>query len=209
MVAQTRYGSRRDYQESIAVRDREPNRIIAIASSMGGIEALKVIISALPSDFPGAILVVQHLSPRYKSHLTHILNRLTPLQVNEARDGIELRTGNIYVAPPDKHLIVVKGRLNLSDEPKKHFVRPSAEYTFESLARSYKEKAVAVVLTGCDGDGEEGVKVVSEMGGKVIAQDRQTAKVFSMPESAIETGCVDLILPIDEIADGIINMVFS
>lgn len=209
MVAQTRYGSRRDYQESIAVRDREPNRIIAIASSMGGIEALKVIISALPSDFPGVILVVQHLSPRYKSHLTHILNRLTPLQVNEARDGMELQNSNIYVTPPDKHLIVAKGRLNLSDEPKKHFVRPSAEYTFESLARSYKEKAVAVVLTGCDGDGEEGVKVVSEMGGKVIAQDCETAKVFSMPESAIETGCVDLILPIDEIADGIINMVFS
>ncbi len=207
--ARARYSSRKDYQEKIAIGDREPNRIIAIASSMGGIEALKVIFSALPSDFPGALLIVQHLSPKYKSHLTKILNRLTPLPVNEVEDGLELRAGHIYVTPPDKHLIVAKGKLNLSDAPKEHFVRPSAEYTFKSLAHSYKEKAVAIVLTGCDGDGKEGVKVVSEMGGKVIAQDRHTAKVFSMPESAIKTGCVDLILPIDEIADGIVNMVFS
>lgn len=209
MVAQIRYGSRRDYQNRIAVQDREPNRVIAVASSMGGIEALKVLVSALPSDFPGALLIVQHLSPRYKSHLTQILNRLTPLQVNETTEGMELRAGNIYVAPPDKHLIVTKGSLNLSDAPKEHFVRPSAEYTFKSLAHSYQERAVAVVLTGCDGDGKEGVKVVSEMGGKIIAQDRQTAKVFSMPESAIKTGCVDLILPINEVADGIVNMVLS
>lgn len=84
-----------------------------------------------------------------------------------------------------------------------------AEYTFKSLADSYREKAVAIVLTGCDGDGKEGVQMVSKMGGKVIAQDRETAKVFSMPHSAIKTGCVDLVLPIDEIADGMVNIVFS
>ena len=80
-----------------------------------------------------------------------------------------------------------------------------SEYTFKSLANSYREKAVAIVLTGCDGDGREGVQVISQMGGKVIAQDRATSKVFSMPENALETGCVDLVLPIEEIADGIIR----
>lgn len=208
MVTQTRYTNRIQTIESIECD--EPNRVIAIASSMGGIEALKTVVTNLPKDFTGAILVIQHLSPNYKSHLTQILNRYTPLDVIEAREGTRLRAGVIYVATPNKHLIVNKnGTLSLSDAPKEHFVRPSAEYTFKSLAYSYQEKAVAIVLTGCDGDGREGVQIIKEMGGKVIAQDKQTSKVFSMPEKAIATGCVDLVLPIDEIVDGIVNMVYG
>ena len=206
MVAQIKQNS--SIQQPIVDNYLKPNRVTAIASSMGGIEALKTIVSALPEDFPGAIVIVQHLSAKYKSHLAQILARLTNLQVNEAKEGAKLYAKNIYVTPPDKHLIVnSNGTLSLSDAPKKHFVRPSAEYTFTSLANSYREKAVAIVLTGCDGDGKEGVQIISRMGGKVIAQDRETAKVYSMPQSAIETGCVDLILPIDEIADGMVNMV--
>ncbi len=190
------------------INHRQPNRVVAIASSMGGIEALKTIVTSLPEDFTGAILVIQHLSPDYKSHLTHILSRHTTLDVKEAKEGIKLRAGSIYVATPNKHLIVNKdGTLSLSNAPKEHFVRPSAEYTFKSLAKSYREKAVAIVLTGCDGDGREGVQIIKEMGGKVIAQDEKTSQMFSMPEKAIATGCVDLILPIDEIADGIVNVV--
>lgn len=206
VVAQVRYTPQKP-----GVRTKKRlNRVIAIASSMGGIEALKVIISALPEDFPGAIVIVQHLSPRYESHLAHIIDRCTPLKVKQAQEGMKIEAANIYVAPPNKHLIINEDEtLSLSDAPKEHFVRPSAEYTFKSLAKTYQEKAVAIVLTGCDGDGKEGVQVVSENGGKVIAQDRETSKVFSMPESAIKTGCVDLVLPIDEIADGIVNMIFS
>lgn len=205
MVAQTRYTSR---QHDIS--ENEPNRVIAIASSMGGIEALKTIVADLPTEFTAAIIVVQHLSPRYKSHLSQILARCTTLQVMEAQEGIKLQAGVIYVATPDKHLIVNKNAtLSLSNAPKEHFVRPSAEYTFKSLARSYKEKAVAIILTGCDGDGKEGVQIIKEMGGKVIAQNKATSKVFSMPEAAIKTGCVDLILPLQEIADGIVNMVYG
>ena len=214
MVAQTRYTSRKQYisnREYVSLEEgREPNRVMAIASSMGGIEALKTVVSNLPQDFPGAIIIVQHLSPLYKSHLTTILSRETSLQVNEAKEKMPLYAGCIYVTPPNKHLIIQEnGTLSLSDAPKEHFVRPSAEYTFKSLANAYREKAVGIVLTGCDGDGKEGVQIIKEMGGKVIAQDRQTSKVFSMPENAIETGCVDLILPLDEIADGMVNMVFS
>ncbi|MDJ0589181.1 MAG: chemotaxis protein CheB [Pleurocapsa sp. MO_226.B13] len=194
---------------NVVDRLREPHRVIAIASSVGGIEALKTVVSALPADFPAAILVVQHLSANYESQLTQILARHTALRVDRAREGMELGAGIIYITPPDKHLIVNRRTLSLSDAPKEHYVRPSAEYTFKSLANSYREKAVAIVLTGCDGDGREGVQVISQMGGKVIAQDRATSKVFSMPENAIETGCVDLVLPIEEIADGIVNLVFS
>lgn len=186
----------------------KPNRVVAIASSMGGIQALITIISALPSNFSAAILLVQHLSPKHESHLTHILSRYTTLNVQEVREGMSLEQGTIYVTPPDKHLLVNNdSTLSLSDAPKEHYVRPSAEYTFKSLANSYGYKAIAVVLTGCDGDGKEGVQQVSKMGGKVIAQNRESAEAFSMPETAIETGCVDLVLPLDEIADGIMNMV--
>lgn len=189
---------------------QKPNRVIAIASSLGGIQTLITVISALPPDLPAAILLVQHLSPHCESHLTEILTRYTDLEVREAEEGTILKARTIYVTPPDKHLIVNETQtLSLSSAPKAHFVRPSAEYTFKSLANNYGEKAIAIVLTGCDGDGKEGVKVISQMGGKVIAQNRETAEVFSMPENAIKTGCVDLILPIDEIADGIVNMVLA
>ena len=196
----------------------EPNRVIAvclwqrcaIASSMGGIEALITVLSALPMNFPAEIVIVQHLSPYRESYLTEILNRCTVLPVKRAEEGMKLSAGNIYTTPPNKHLIINKnGTLSLSDAPKEHFVRPSAEYTFKSLANSYQRNAIAIVLTGCDGDGQEGVQIVKEMGGKVIAQNQETSQVFSMPSSAIETGCVDLVLPLDEIADGIVNLVFS
>ena len=190
--------------------DDKPNRVVAIASSMGGVEALKTVVAALPQNFPGAIIIVQHLSPQYKSHLTQILGRSCALQVNEPEEGMSLKAGNIYVAVPNKHLIINSdGTISLSDAPREHFVRPSAEYTFKSLAKSYGKKAVAIVLTGCDGDGREGVQIIQEMGGKVIAQDRETSQVFSMPQSAIETGCVDLVLPLEEIADGIVNVVYG
>lgn len=188
--------------------ESEPRRAIAIASSMGGIKALCKVVSSLPGDLPAAILVVQHLSPLYESQLPSILSRRTTLRVKAAEDNLKLYAGTIYVAPPNYHLIVNPGgTISLSNAPKQHFVRPSAEYTFKSLASSYREKAIAIVLTGCDGDGKEGVQAVKKMGGKVIAQDRSTSQVFSMPENAIETGCVDLVLPLDEIADGIANMV--
>ena len=206
MVAQLKQRNRQKHFRSVS----KPNRVIAIASSMGGIEALKKVVSTLPSDFPAAIILVQHLSPQHESYLAEIIGRDTELRVRQAKEGMVLCAGNIYVTPPNKHLIINSNEtLSLSDEPKEHFVRPSAEYTFKSLAKSYKERAIAVVLTGCDGDGKEGVKIVKEMGGKVIAQDRETSKAFSMPENAIETGCVDLILPLNEITDGIANMVFA
>lgn len=184
--------------------------VVAITCSVGGLEALIKILSGLPEDFPGAIVIVQHLSSKFKSRLPEILMRHTKLALERAVDGAKLVEGSIYVAPPDYHLIINHdGTLGLSDAPKAHYVRPSAEYTFKSLADSYRTKAIAVVLTGYDSDGQEGVRLVKELGGKVIAQDQATSKAFGMPKSAIETGCVDLILPLDEVADGIVNLVIA
>ncbi|MEM8718014.1 MAG: chemotaxis protein CheB [Cyanobacteria bacterium P01_G01_bin.39] len=182
--------------------------VVAIASSKGGIKALEQVLSQLPSGFTGAIIVVQHLSSLFKSHLADILNRQTSLEVREATEGETLTAGKVYVAPSDQHVIVNSDRtISLSDAAKEHFVRPSAEYTFKSIADTYRQQAIAVVLTGYDGDGKEGVQKIKAMGGKVIAQDQETSEVFGMPQSAIETGCVDLILPLDQIADGIIDLI--
>ncbi|HEY9767320.1 MAG TPA: chemotaxis protein CheB [Coleofasciculaceae cyanobacterium] len=184
--------------------------VVAIACSVGGLEALTEIVSALSVGFPGAIVIVQHLSPKYKSRLPEILMRHTNLAIEQAVEGAKLVEGSVYVAPAGYHLIInPNGTLGLSDAPKEHFVRPSAEYTFKSLANSYRTKAIGVVLTGYDSDGQEGVGLIKELGGKVIAQDQATSKAFSMPQSAIETGCVDLILPIEEIAAGIVNLVIA
>jgi two-component system chemotaxis response regulator CheB len=121
-----------------------------------------------------------------------------------------LNRGSVFVAPPNHHLSVVEdGRLELSSSTaeKVHFARPSAEPLFASVAEIYKRRAIAVVLTGGDGDGSFGVQIIKERGGTVIAQDRPTSQDFSMPETSIKTGDVDFILPLTAIAPKLIELV--
>ena len=184
--------------------------VIAMAASAGGLKALSVILSGLPADFPAAIAIVMHLAPDHKSILAEILNRHTHLMVNQAHTGDRLCHSSVFIAPPNHHLFVAKdGRLKLSSSSaeKVHHARPSAEPLFASVAAIYKTKAIAVVLTGGDGDGSFGVQIIREKGGKVIAQDRPTSQDFSMPETSIKTGDVDFILPLDEIAPKLIELV--
>ncbi|MEJ0090020.1 MAG: chemotaxis protein CheB [Limisphaerales bacterium] len=184
--------------------------VIAMAASAGGLKALSVIMGGLPVDFPAAIAIVMHISPDHKSLLAEILNRRSHLSVREARSGDILCPSKVFVAPPNHHLLVAKGgrlELSSSDAEKVHFARPSAEPLFASVAKIYKKNAIAVVLTGGDGDGSFGVQIVKDKGGKVIAQDRPTSENFSMPETSIQTGDVDFILPLNEIAPKLIELV--
>jgi len=184
--------------------------VIAMAASVGGLKALSVILGGLPADFPAAIAIVMHLSPEHKSILAEILNRRTRLAVKQAHTGDILCRSKVFIAPPNHHLFVVKGgrlRLSTSGSEKVHHARPSAEPLFASVAHVYKKNAIAVVLTGGDGDGSFGVQIIKEQGGKVIAQDRPTSQDFSMPETSIKTGDVDFILPLNEIAPKLIELV--
>jgi two-component system, chemotaxis family, protein-glutamate methylesterase/glutaminase len=184
--------------------------VIGVASSAGGLTALTRMLSALPANFPGAVVIVQHLDPRHRSLMAEILNRHTPLLVEEARGGELLTSGAIYIAPPNQHLLVnPDGSLSLSQSELVHFVRPSADLLFESLAATYKERAIAVVLTGSGSDGAMGVKAIKTMGGAVIAQDEATSDFFSMPKAAIETGCVDFILALEKIAPALVSLVMK
>jgi two-component system chemotaxis response regulator CheB len=183
--------------------------VIAMAASVGGLNALSVILGGLPANFPAAVAIVMHLAPEHKSILAEILNSRTHLVVKQAHTGDVLTRGSVFVAPPNHHLSVAKGgRLKLSSSAaeKIHYARPSAEPLFASVAEIYQRRAIAVVLTGGDGDGSFGVQIIKERGGTVIAQDRPTSQDFSMPETSIKTGDVDFILPLNEIAPKLIEL---
>ena len=155
--------------------------VVALASSAGGIAAISHILESLPAGFPAAIVVVQHLDPRHRSLMAEILRRRTPLEVVQAAEGDRIRPGTVHIAPPDRHLLVNRdGSLSLSHSELVHFVRPSADLLFESVAASYEERAIAVVLTGTGSDGSLGVGAIKKMGGTVIAQDQESAEFFGM-----------------------------
>ncbi len=187
-----------------------PFPVIAMAASEGGLQALSVILSGLPADFPAAIAIVMHLSPHHESILAEILDRRSSLVVKQAKDGDFLCPSCVFVAPPNHHLLVGKSgclKLSSSSAEKVNYSRPSAEPLFVSVAKAYQRNAIAVVLTGGDGDGSFGVQIIKDEGGMVIAQDRPTSQNFSMPETSIQTGDVDFILPLDEIGPKLIELV--
>jgi two-component system chemotaxis response regulator CheB len=182
--------------------------IVAVAASAGGLAALSKALSGLPPDFPAAVLVVQHLDPRHRSLMAEILSKRTVLAVKQAAGGETIDPGTVYVAPPDNHLLANGDRtLSLTQTELVHFVRPSADLLFESVAAAYRDRAIAVVLTGSGSDGAMGVEAIKKMGGTVIAQDEGTSQFFAMPGAAIETGKVDFVLPLDEIAPALISLV--
>jgi two-component system chemotaxis response regulator CheB len=174
--------------------------VVAFAASAGGIQALSIVLGRLPADFPAALVVVQHVSPKHKSYLPDILGRRTRLRVKPAEEGDRLAPRRVYVAPPDRHVLInPDGTLSLTQTKKVRHVRPSADVLFPSLAASCRDRGVAVVLTGGDANGAAGVRVVKQAGGFAIAQDEATSRHFAMPAAAVATGCVDLVLPVGRI----------
>lgn len=182
--------------------------IVALLASAGGLKAISAVLSGLPPGFPVPIVVVQHLSPRQPSLMADILSRRISLAVTQAEDGEPLCPAHVYLAPPDRHLLVTRQRtISLSSTEKVHHVRPSGDVLFESVAACYGMGAVAVILTGGDGDGATGLLAVKEAGGVTIAQDEASSESFSMPRAAIATGGVDHILTLEAIAPMLMSLV--
>jgi two-component system, chemotaxis family, protein-glutamate methylesterase/glutaminase len=187
-----------------------PYEVVAVASSAGGLKALMTLLSELPADFAAGVVVVQHLDPRHRSLVADLLSRRTHLKVKDAEEGDRVEAGWVYVARPDHHLLVgADGTISLTQTELVHFVRPSADLLFESVAASYRDRALGVVLTGTGSDGSMGVRAIKKMGGTVLAQDQGSSEFFGMPGSAIETGSVDFILPLEEIAPALVTLVGS
>jgi two-component system, chemotaxis family, protein-glutamate methylesterase/glutaminase len=182
--------------------------IVAMAASAGGLNALSQVLAALPADFPLAVVVVQHLDRRHRSLMASILGRRTGLRVAQAAHGDCVTAGTVHLAPPDHHLLVdANGVLTLTHTELVHFVRPSADLLFESTAASYRERAIAVVLSGSGSDGAMGVKAIKKMGGTVIVQDQRSSEYFGMPGAAVHTGAVDFVLPLEEIGPALQTLV--
>jgi len=182
--------------------------IVAIAASAGGLTAISRVLEGLPQSFPASVVVVQHVDPRHRSLMAGILSRRTRLPVKEAEAGEGIAPGTVYVAPPNRHLLVnADGTLSLTQTELVHFVRTSADLLFESVAASFRDRAIAVVLTGTGVDGAMGVEAVKKMGGTVIAEDEQSSEFFGMPQAAIRTGYVDFVLPLGEISSALQSLV--
>jgi len=184
--------------------------LVVMAASAGGVTALGSVLAGLPPDFAAAIAIVQHLDPHHPSLMVEILSRRTPLKVREAQEGDRIERGQIFIAPPNRHLLINSdGTLSLSQSELVHFLRPSADLLFESAAASYRERLIGVVLTGTGRDGAFGVKAIKEMGGTVIVQEAETAEFSGMPLAARETGACDRVLRLEKIAEALVELVMS
>ena len=181
--------------------------LVAIGTSWGGLRALGRILSGLPKDFPIPIVIVQHRSadsPR--DAMSAVLASGSSLPVRDIEDKDAIEPGNVYLAPADYHLIVEPGHFALSTEAGVDFARPSVDVMLETAADSYAKSLVAVILTGLNADGSQGLVAVKRHGGHVIAQHPDSAERPGMPTAAIETGLVDETLPLADIAGALVRL---
>ncbi len=188
--------------------DSSHYEVVAIAASAGGLGAFTSILSRLPRTFGASIVAVQHLDPRHRSLMAEIIGRRSALPINQAVGGSRIQVGQVYLAPPDRHLLInPDGSISLTQTELVNFVRPSADLLFESVAASFGKRAVAVVLTGTGHDGSMGVTAIKQRGGTVIAQDEASSEFFGMPSAAIRTGAVDFVLSLDEIPGALQSLI--
>jgi two-component system chemotaxis response regulator CheB len=183
---------------------KEP-RIVTICTSTGGPRALCTILSGLPKNLNACILIVQHMPGEFTAMLAERLNRISPLDISEAKGNETLTPGKVYIAPGGKHMEVSEhGKIVLSEKPKKHSVRPSCDVTLRSVA-PLGERVLAIVLTGMGRDGSEGLPYIKRANGTIIVEDASTSVIFGMPKAAIRTGFVDKVIPLYDIAKEVID----
>lgn len=194
--------------EAAAARPERKARIVAVASSTGGPAALHVLLSSLPADFPGPILVVQHISHGFIRGLADWLDKVTHLHVKVADDAEPLRKRTVYLAPDDRHLgVSAQGLIALSSAPAIGGFRPSGSHLFESVAKTYGSRAAALILTGMGEDGVAGLHAIRGAGGWIVAQDEKSSVVFGMPGAAIAANLADEVLPVEEMPKRLIELV--
>lgn len=183
--------------------------IIVIGASAGGVEPIRAILRGLPGDFPGSLFVVVHTSPDSPGVMHSMLDRAGQLTAEPVEDGARIAQGHIYVAPPDRHLIIEPGRICLSRGPKENRFRPAVDPLFRSAAQTYGPRVVGIVLSGGLDDGSAGLQTISKLGGTTIVQDPDEAAAPSMPRSAIDNVRVDHVLRADEIAPLLVSLAMT
>lgn len=175
--------------------------LVGIGSSAGGLEALKELIAELPTGLNLSYVIAQHLSPTHTSLLQELLRPETDLGVGDLNDGTVPQPDTIYVTPPNQDVMYVDGKLRLEKPQASVGPKPSVDLFFKSLAENHGENTVGIILSGTGSDGAAGVRAIKAAGGVVLVQDPQIAKYDGMPRAAIQTGCVDLVLPAGKMGD--------
>ncbi|GMQ84103.1 MAG: chemotaxis response regulator protein-glutamate methylesterase [Gammaproteobacteria bacterium] len=179
------------------------DQLIALGASTGGTEAIREVLEVMPADSP-AMVITQHIPEAFSKPFAERMNRCSQMSVTEAGDGEQIVPGHVYIAPGDRHLLVVRDgarfRCKLSDGPPVNRHRPSVDVMFRSVAQNIGPNAIGVILTGMGADGAKGMQEMKETGAHTIAQDEKTSVVWGMPGVAVELGCVDDIVPLCGVA---------
>jgi two-component system chemotaxis response regulator CheB len=198
-------------QRMKAIRSQKgiKSEIIGIAISTGGPNALAEMLPKLPGDINVPVLIVQHMPPVFTQSLANSLSPKCSLEVREAVDGEPVRAGTVLIAPGGKHMKVVAGAdgktriVRITDDPPENSCKPSADYLFRSIAHHYVGRATGVIMTGMGSDGSLGLRLMKRYGATIIAQNEATCTVYGMPKEPIEAGIVDIIAPLENIAEEI------
>jgi two-component system, chemotaxis family, CheB/CheR fusion protein len=181
--------------------------VVGIGSSAGGLEALQILLSKL-EDIPNcAYIIAQHLSPTHRSMMVELLNRVTNIPVIEVQSGIVIKPKTIYMTPENTDIYINNGKIYLKAIESTYGPKPSVNYFFNSLAQTYGSKSIGIILSGTGSDGAFGIRAIKAAGGITMTQSPATAKYDGMPNSAINTGKVDIIVPIDAMGDEISRIV--
>lgn len=181
--------------------------VAGIGASAGGLEALEKFFENMPAENGIVFVVVQHLSPDYKSLMVELLSKKTKMKIHQVSDGIEIKPDNVYLIPPKKNMTISNNKLFLSNKSSDQVLNLPIDIFFNSLAENVGEKAIAVVLSGTGSDGTRGIRSIKEMGGMVMVQEENSAKFDGMPRSAISTGIVDYILTPTEMPEKLLNYI--
>ncbi|ASD62450.1 protein-glutamate methylesterase/protein-glutamine glutaminase [Bdellovibrio bacteriovorus] len=187
---------------------RTTHQLLAVASSTGGTEALKVFLSGMPADIPGT-LVVQHMPPGFTKSFAENLDKMFPFEVKEAQEGDQVVPGRVLIAPGNYHMEITRSGafyyVKLHQGPALHSVRPAADYLMKSVAKYVGKNAMGVVLTGMGKDGAEGLLEMKNAGAYTVAQNEETCVVYGMPAAAVALGAADKVLPLDRIAGDLLK----
>jgi two-component system, chemotaxis family, protein-glutamate methylesterase/glutaminase len=194
----------RPAEKTVASNKVAPSRVVALGISTGGPNALQFMLSQLPADFPGTIVVVQHMPEGFTDMFARRLDETCAIQVKEAQSGDMLLAGRALVCPGSRHIKVKRLPLGdvvvLSDEPRVNGHRPSVDVLFKSLAEEFGPRGLAVLMTGMGDDGANGMGAVKNAGGMTIAQSEDSCVVYGMPKAAIERGYAIRVVPLDAMA---------
>ncbi|HRC71186.1 MAG TPA: chemotaxis protein CheB [Candidatus Competibacter sp.] len=182
-----------------------PTHYVAVGASAGGLEAIELFFSHMPPENDLGFIVIQHLSPDYKSLMVELLSKKTLMPVRRAEDGMLVLPNHVYLIPPKKNLTIFHGKLLLSEQDHSKGVNLPIDVFLRSLAEDQNEKAVAIILSGTGSDGTRGVRAIKEYGGMVMVQSEESAKFDGMPRAAIATGLADFVLPPDQMPDQLLS----